>query len=184
MEDHIIPLTQQGIKLGNKIFGAAILKKADLSLVIAETNNEIENPLWHGEIHTLKKFYELPKNLRLPPEDCIFFSTHEPCSLCLSAITWAGYDNFYYFFRYEETQDEFGIPHDLNILAEVFQCKNGEYVARNKYWNSYYLLDLISQCESPLKEHFLAKVATLREIYAALSAIYQHNKKDNDIPLS
>ena len=45
---------------GNKIFGAAILRKADLSLVLAETNNEIENPLWHGEVHALKRFYELP----------------------------------------------------------------------------------------------------------------------------
>jgi tRNA(Arg) A34 adenosine deaminase TadA len=36
----IIPLTRQSIKLGNKIFGAAILKKSDMSLVIANTNAE------------------------------------------------------------------------------------------------------------------------------------------------
>ena len=57
----IIPLTFEGVSYGNKIFGAAILKKEDFSLVVAGTNNEIENPLWHGEVHTLKKFYELPK---------------------------------------------------------------------------------------------------------------------------
>ena len=45
---------------GNKIFGAALLRQAISSLVVAETNNEIENPLWHGEVHALKRLYELP----------------------------------------------------------------------------------------------------------------------------
>ena len=35
--------------------GAAIIKKDDYSLVVAGSNNETENPLWHGEINTLKK---------------------------------------------------------------------------------------------------------------------------------
>ena len=52
----VLPLTEQGVAQGSKIFGAAIIKKEDLSLVVAETNNEIENPLWHGEMHTLKNF--------------------------------------------------------------------------------------------------------------------------------
>ncbi|HAT9829622.1 TPA: nucleoside deaminase, partial [Legionella pneumophila subsp. pneumophila] len=58
-EQTIVPMTQKSILQGNKIFGAAILNKADLSLIIASTNHETENPLWHGEIHTLKKFYEI-----------------------------------------------------------------------------------------------------------------------------
>ena len=32
-----------------------------------------------------------------------FLSSHEPCSLCLSAITFSGFDNFYYLFPYEST---------------------------------------------------------------------------------
>lgn len=44
MEDDILPLTERGVSLGNKVFGAAILRKSDLSLVVAETNNELENP--------------------------------------------------------------------------------------------------------------------------------------------
>ena len=61
IERGILPLTEKGVAAGNKIFGAALLRKSDLSLVLAETNNETENPLWHGEIHTLKRFYELPE---------------------------------------------------------------------------------------------------------------------------
>ena len=51
---NILPLTSKGVGYGNKIFGAAIIKKEDYSLIVAGTNNEIENPMWHGEISTLK----------------------------------------------------------------------------------------------------------------------------------
>ena len=56
--------TAAGVAAGNKLFGAAILRKSDLSVVVAETNNEMENPLWHGEMHALKRFYELPAAMR------------------------------------------------------------------------------------------------------------------------
>ena len=59
IEHRIIPKTKSGVAAGNKIFGAALLRKSDLSLVLAETNNETENPLWHGEVHTLKRFFEM-----------------------------------------------------------------------------------------------------------------------------
>ena len=45
IEFDILPLTRDGVAAGNKVFGAAILHKSDLSLVLAETNNETENPL-------------------------------------------------------------------------------------------------------------------------------------------
>ena len=60
MEDEVLPRTREGVAAGNKIFGAAILRKVDLSLVVADTNRETENPLWHGEMQALKTFYELP----------------------------------------------------------------------------------------------------------------------------
>ena len=76
VEHDILPLTRRGVAAGNKVFGAAILRKSDLSLVVAETNNELENPLWHGEVHTLKRFYELGE--KPATKDLIFLSTHEP----------------------------------------------------------------------------------------------------------
>ena len=120
IESDIAAKTRQGVAGGNKLFGAAILRKSDLSLVVAETNNETENPLWHGEMHAIKRFYELPADQRPATGDCLFLATHEPCSLCLSGITWSGFDNFYYLFSYEDTRDSFGIPHDIAILKEVY----------------------------------------------------------------
>ena len=180
----VLPLTEKGIAKGSKIFGAAIIKKDDLSLVIAETNNEIENPLWHGEIHTLNKFYELDANTRPKETDCMFLSSHEPCSMCLSAITFSGFDNFYYLFSYTETNNEFNIPHDLNILKEVFKINDGEYNKENSYWKSQNINLLIENLPLSKKEKILSQLNEIKKKYQTLSNQYQKNKDTNSIPLN
>ena len=180
----VLPLTEIGVAKGSKIFGAAIIKKSDLSLIVAETNNEIENPLWHGEMHTLKKFYELDVNKRPNEKDCMFLSSHEPCSMCLSAITFSGFDNFYYLFPYVETNNEFNIPHDLNILKEVFNISDGKYNKENSYWKSQNINLLIENLHPLKKEKVLNILDEIKKIYLILSSQYQKNKDGNSIPLN
>ncbi len=183
-ENDIVPLTQVGVREGNKVFGAAILRKDDLSLVVASTNTETENPLWHGEVHTLKKLYEMPRSQRPAPKDCIFFATHEPCPLCLSAITWGGYDNFYYLFSYVDSRDSFNIPHDLRILKEVFKCDHGEYSRENEYWKSHSITDMIDDTDGSTAQKFLQRINNLKKTYDDMSEIYQQSKGGADIPLN
>ena len=64
VEREIVPLTQQGVRTGSKIFGGAVLKKSDLATVVAVTNHETANPLNHGEIVTINTFYEIPRDER------------------------------------------------------------------------------------------------------------------------
>ena len=182
-KDEILPLTFEGVNLGNKIFGAAIINKNDYSLVVAGTNNETKNPLWHGEVHTLKKFYELDKKKRPDEKNCIFLSSHEPCSLCLSAITFAGFDNFYYLFPYESTSEEFKIPHDLNILKEVFNVTDGKYIKENSYWKSYAINNLIEQIKTNNKKKLMDAFDQIKKIYVDLSNKYQSSKGESSIPL-
>ena len=184
MEDDIVPLTQAGVREGNKVFGAAILRKSDLSLVLAGTNNEVENPLWHGEVHTMKLLYEMAPEDRPAPGDCIFFATHEPCSLCLSAITWGGYDNFYFLFSHEDSRDSFNIPHDLRILKEVFTREPGGYNRENAYWRSAGLMAGIEAAPEAERAAFLARVEALKATYAEMSDTYQSHKTDTEIPLN
>ncbi|PSM17557.1 MULTISPECIES: nucleoside deaminase [Nitratireductor] len=184
IEQDIMPKTAAGVEAGNKLFGAAILKKSDLSVVVAETNNEIENPLWHGEVHALKRFYELPHERRPDTGDCIFVATHEPCSLCLSAITWTGFDNFYFLFSHEDSRDSFAIPHDLKILKEVFRLDPGGYNAKNAYWTGYAIRRLVEALPEAERAGSQNRIATIAAGYDALSAAYQSSKAGNDIPLN
>ena len=182
IEADILPLTDKGVAAGNKIFGAAILRKSDLSLVLAETNNETENPLWHGEVHTLKRFYE--KTEKPDTKDLIFLSTHEPCSMCLSAITWAGFDNFYYFFSHEDSRDAFAIPHDLKILKEVFRLDPGGYAKANAFWRSSSIADLVATSDQTARPALHAQDRRIRDRYEILSERYQSGKDANAIPLN
>ena len=179
----ILPITEKGVSEGNKIFGAAILKKKDLSLVVVGSNNETENPIWQGETYTLKKFYEINKNSRPSEKDCIFLCSHEPCSLCLSAITFSGFDNFYYLFPYKITDNEFSIPHDLKILKEVFKVNNGEYNKENSYWKSHSIHMLIEKLSTLKKEKFMNQLEKIKKSYIILSNKYQASKNENFIPL-
>ena len=182
-KNNILPLTAKGVDIGNKIFGAAILNKNDYSLIVAETNNETENPIWHGEIHTLKKFYELDSKIRPNEKNCIFLSSHEPCSLCLSAITFSGFNNFYYLFPYESTSNKFNIPHDLNILKEIFNIEDGKYIKENSYWKSYNINTLIDDLKSNDKNKLTVSFNEIKEKYIDLSKKYQSSKEKSSIPL-
>ena len=178
--NNLIPETAISVSKGNKIFGAFVLNKTDLSLVVTGVNNEIENPIYHGEISTIINFFKL-RNIN--PKDYLFISSHEPCSLCLSAITWSGFDNFYYLFPYEDTKSTFNIPHDLKILKEVFKIEQGDYSKNNSYWESYSIIEDINNLPNSEKDKLFKKIKEIKQLYEDLSQNYQTTKISNFIPL-
>jgi tRNA(Arg) A34 adenosine deaminase TadA len=185
MEKDIVPLTAKGVREGNKLFGAAILsKKPGNELILAETNNETACPLFHGEVHCIYKFFQDPNHV--DPKQTLFFATHEPCSLCLSAITWSGFDNFYYLFTYEDSKQAFSIPYDIDILKSVYQVadpgslvsEDRDYYNRvNKFFSSYSIKKIVDDLPDGVeKKGLMERIDALKGVYDDLSAVYQQDK--------
>ncbi|KAM0322511.1 hypothetical protein ACHAQA_009356 [Verticillium albo-atrum] len=192
-EADIVPLTRDGVTSGSKVFGAAILSSASLEPYTVATNDERTSPLLHGEINCIQKFYTIshpdPATRPNPREDCVFFATHEPCSLCLSGITWSGFKELYFLFTYEDSRDRFAIPYDLEILEEVFRVKAEEespealdrrplYNKQNKFFQARSLAELVEDLEdAEERKHWAAEVERVKSLYDGLSEAYQEGKK-------
>jgi tRNA(Arg) A34 adenosine deaminase TadA len=84
IEDDILPKTKEGVSNGNKVFGAALLNK-DWNLTLAATNDEMNNPLFHGEIKLINDWSKMTKagDRGRAAQESIFLSTHEPCCMCI-----------------------------------------------------------------------------------------------------
>ncbi|USP76420.1 hypothetical protein yc1106_03694 [Curvularia clavata] len=193
IEDGIIPLTQKGVSSGSKLFGAAILSRKDLTPYTLATNNERISPLLHGEINCIQQFCTVdfpdPSTRPHPAKDCIFLATHEPCSLCLSGITWAGFNEFYYLFTYEDSRDLFSIPYDIDILQEVFRVKGeGEseeqvqsrqlYNRKNKFFTAKSFEDVVGEvADQAERERLQGEIKRVKALYGGLSETYQEGKK-------
>lgn len=188
-EKEIIPLTAAGVKSGCKLFGAAILTGPGLEAHTVATNNERVSPLLHGEINCIQEFFKKDAETRPPPRDCVFFATHEPCSLCLSGIAWAGFREFYYLFTYEDSRDLFAIPYDIDILEEVFRVRApGDsdetlaarplYNRTNKFFTGTSLTEVIRRIEDPgERERWMSEIERVKKLYNGLSDTYQEGKK-------
>lgn len=170
IEQDIVPKTRAGVAAGNELFGAAILHKSDLRLVLAETSNETENPLWHGELLAVTRFYELDRTIRPHARDCVFVSSHEPCALCLSAIAHSGFDNFFYLFSREEGRARAHVSYDQRVMRELFGLPSPTYHVQNAYWNSYSLRAAVDTTPDPRRLPLVAHIERLQGLYGELSS--------------
>lgn len=75
-------------------FGAVIV--SDGKVVATGCNRVTANndPTAHAEVNAIRAACRKRKNFKL--EDCVIYSSCEPCPMCLSAIYWAGISKIYY----------------------------------------------------------------------------------------
>ena len=174
IEKEILPKTEVEVAAGNKVFGAAILDDS-CGTVVADTNHETICPLYHGEIYTIEQWSLLAD--KPAASSCIFLATHEPCCLCISAIVWSGFKKCFYLYPYETTRDQ-GIPHDLNIMFELWRVPR--YQQRNKFCSTAGILDLIKALpDSRQRRELQATVARITARYDALATKYHSEKAAN-----
>lgn len=178
IETEIMPLTEQGVGAGNKVFGAAILRP-DLTCDVASTNAETDCPIFHGEVKCIVDWSTKTPAVERGPraQSGVFLTTHEPCCMCVSSILWAGFRRIFYFFPYETTTAQ-GIPHDIQTMHELWGVNT--YRKRNKYFASACIQDVIEALEDgDTKTALQSQSALLLRRYNELANTYHTEKVNN-----
>lgn len=162
IKDDLLPLTKKGVEEGNHVFGGLVLDAASLKTIVAGTNNRQGNPIFHGEIDTILRFFSMKG--RPAPSECIFVVSHDPCSMCISAIAWSGFREIWVLFGYEDVAKDFEMPVDLMMYKEVFGVEGAK--DENLFFRKY-SIKRESENESNaaiLKE----KIEELEKLYSSL----------------
>lgn len=98
-----IAKAREGIKRGQSPFGACIVKNNE---VVACEHNVVwatTNITAHAEVHTIRTACHAIGSIKL--EDCVIYSTTEPCPMCFCASHWAGIKTIVFGTRIEDARD-------------------------------------------------------------------------------
>lgn len=123
LEEEVLKVTTTEVGGGSLAFGAAVLKADPVApeLLVASANRIARtSPLFHGETSAIHDYYQLPKEGRPRPQDCVLLSSHEPCPMCTAAVCWANIPVVYYVWTYAETASMFVMPKDEAMCKDVF----------------------------------------------------------------
>lgn len=162
IDKDLLPLTRRGVLAGNHVFGGLVLDARTLDTVTAGTNNRCVNPIYHGEIDTIMRFFALKD--RPKPEDCLFVASHEPCSMCASAIAWAGFREVWVLFGAETMTGDFDMPVDMKMYRDIFGVSGVKEV--NSFYRKYELKREAAQ--TPEAAALAGKISHLEEEYGRL----------------
>lgn len=135
ISDEILPLTESETDKGNKIFGAAIVRKDTLTSVMVGTDDSAADPLSHGAIDTLERFYKLP--VRPEIDDLIFLTPFELCPMCAAAVAITGINEVWVLYDQKDMKEM--LPEDAltHEYRDLFGIKNVK--ADNPYYEIHYL---------------------------------------------
>ncbi len=101
--NELIKLTKKAYKKGEVPIAAIIVKNNKIiskAYNLREKNNDV---LGHAEIIAIKKATKKLKTWHL--NDCILYSTVEPCDMCKSIINEAKIDKVYFFLKNEKLRN-------------------------------------------------------------------------------
>lgn len=163
IREELLPLTEEMVSRGNHLFGGLVLDKNSCRVITAGSNDRVENPIYHGEIDTIRRFFA-DKN-HPSPSDCIFVASHDPCPMCISAISWAGFREIWVLFGYEDVKEKYGMPVDLTMYKEIFGAKGA--TSENIFFRKYYLKEEAEKQEDP--RELLQEISEIEAMYDKLT---------------
>ena len=87
-------LASDNIDKGGGPFGAVIVKDGEVLATGCNCVTLTNDPTAHAEINAIREACRKLENFKL--DDCVIYSSCEPCPMCMSAIYWAGISKVYY----------------------------------------------------------------------------------------
>ena len=87
-------LASDNIDKGGGPFGAVIVKDGEIVATGCNSVTLDNDPTAHAEVNAIRKACASTGNFKL--DDCVIYSSCEPCPMCLSALYWAGVKRIYY----------------------------------------------------------------------------------------
>ena len=81
---------------GGSPFGCVIVQPATATILAEGKNHDQRNPIWHGEMAAITNLSSKVPDIRSIAPSLELYSTAEPCSMCASAIAWAGFGRILY----------------------------------------------------------------------------------------
>lgn len=85
---HSLQLAEQARSEGNHPFGAVLVRDQRILAVAQNTVCTDHDSSAHAEMNLIRRIPSL--NLGATLEDCVLYSSTEPCAMCSGAIYWAG----------------------------------------------------------------------------------------------
>ena len=89
-----IELSIQNIGNGGGPFAAIVVKGDKILAEAVNTVAQDNDPTAHAEVNAIRAATKAVGDFHL--NDCVLFTTCEPCPMCLGAIYWAGISRVYY----------------------------------------------------------------------------------------
>lgn len=106
-------------------FGAVIVQNGKVIGTGANQVTATHDPTAHAEIQAIRQTCQTLSNFQL--QDCIIYTSCEPCPMCMSAIYWARIKGVYYYHNRKEAAD-IGFDDDL-IYREIPKSPNERIIS-------------------------------------------------------
>ena len=89
-----IRMSLENVERGGGPFAALIVRDGEVVSTGINSVAEENDPTAHAEINAIRAATQKFKRFKL--NDCVLFTTCEPCPMCLGAVYWAGISQIYY----------------------------------------------------------------------------------------
>ena len=175
IEDAILPLTREGVAAGNKVFGAALLRKDDGAVVIAGTNNETgESAVARRGAHS----EAVPRDAGAAADTRTWCSSRRTSPAHVHVGDHLGGVR-----QFRLLLQPRGQPRRLRHPARPAHPQGGVRPrtaaatgAHNAFWRAGGVAELVAALPAAERAPFEARIAAIRDRYARLSDGYQQGK--------